>query len=191
MSVDSPWLAGEFEGAVLARHGGGAPVIRMQLFGDLGPKILELSARPGRIVGYFPQTREAVDCALPAEAAPHPLILLGASLVERFSAVNAERVLGLREEADGAWIRLRPAIEGMETRVFRDRAGRMETRRLSWMYGLSWEEQWRGEEEVRIAAPDLSIRVKILERESKPGGDTGSPDLVLPGDVHVVKGSRK
>jgi hypothetical protein len=40
--------------------------VRLQLFGDLGPKMLDLLARPDRIAGYFPQTREGVDCALPA-----------------------------------------------------------------------------------------------------------------------------
>jgi len=46
MSVDSRWLAGEFDGVVLA-HEGASPIARAQLFGDLGPKIFDLVRPPG------------------------------------------------------------------------------------------------------------------------------------------------
>jgi len=191
MSLDSPGLAGEFDGVVLAKHGGGAPVIRIQLFGDLGPKMIDLLARPDRVAGYFPQAKEGIDCALPAEAVPHPLIFMGASLVEHFSEWPSSRVLGLREGPDGFWVRLRPMIAGMETQAFRESTGRVTISRHSWMYGLSWQENWPTPDELRVSGSGVSIRVRILERSNEAPARAEMLELKLPADVRLVAGTRK
>lgn len=191
VSVDSPWLAGEFDGVVLAKDLGTKPAVRIQLFGDVGPKIVDLSARRDRIVGYFPQAREGVDCALPREAARHLLLFLGASLLERFTPKVSGHVEGVREEDGGLWIKLSPAIEGMTSTVYRDRAGAMSLRRLSWMAGISWEESQTADKELRIRAPRMSVRVRILEQTDDVAVRPGMMDVVLPEDVRIVEGSRK
>jgi len=191
MSVDSPWLAGEFEGVVLARHGSEAPIIRLQLFGDVGPKAVDLLARPDRVTGYFPQLREGIDCSLPREASPHPLLFMGASLVEKFTPVRSDRVQGIREEERGWWMLLRPAIGGMKSYVFRDSAGQLGRRRYCWMYGVCWEEECSGPDAAVITAPRISLRVRILQREEPAPSKPTDFELTLPDDVRVVLGSRK
>lgn len=186
MSIDSPRLAGEFDGVLVAK----SDVVRAQLFGDLGPKILDLVARRDRIVGYSPQTREAVDCALPGEAEPHLLTFMGVSLIEEFlTPVTRSRVTGTRDEGEGTWFRMTPAVEGMSSRHFVGRNGIR--RRFGWMYGLSWDEEWTGAGERRIRAPDLSIRIKVLERTNAPAAEAAAFEIKLPADVRIVAGSRK
>lgn len=190
MSLDSSWLAGEFDGVVLAKRDGETPCVRLQLFGDLGPKMLDLLAKPDRMTGYFPQAREGIDCALPRDATPHPLLFIGASLVEQASERPASRILGVREEPAGTWMRLRPAVRGMGVDAFRDRSGRVTKRRLSWMYGLSWEEEWPTPEELRISASGVSIRVRIVEKAVNVDLKPGVLELTLPADVRLTAGSR-
>jgi hypothetical protein len=192
MSVDSPWLAGEFDGIVVAHRFMLNPVLRVQLFGDLGPKMVDLVARPDRIVGYFPQTREGIDCDLPREATPHLLLFLGASLTEEFLGWgDRSRVTGVRAEGDGAWLRLRPTIPGTAPLLYVERGSTAKKRHVSWMTGVSWDEVWPTPEECRITAPNLSIRVRILERSLEPPATLESMKLTLPDDVRIVKGSRK
>jgi hypothetical protein len=195
MSVDSSWLVGEFEGVAVATEGGLArPQVHAQLFGDLGPKVAELLVAPDRIVGYFPQTREGIDCAIPGEAAPHPLLFVGASLAEELlSRETAAEVSGIREDSDGTWLRLRPFLQGTEVHRLLSRGNpELKRRRYWWMFGVHWEEDWVSPTECRISAPHLSMRVKILERREKEAGGPGAErGLSLPEDVRIVAGSRK
>jgi hypothetical protein len=191
VGIDSPWLAGEFDGVVLVKDRATSPVVRIQLFGDVGPKTVDLTARRDRIVGYFPQTREGVDCALPREASRHVLLFLGASLLERFTPKVAGHVEGVREEDGGLWFRLSPAVEGMTSDVFRDRHGALSRWRFSWMAGIGWEEERIADKEIRITAPRMSIRVRILEQEDGVAVKAGAMDLTLPAEVRIVEGSRK
>ena len=191
LSVDSVWLTGEFDGVALATGGSRPAAARVQVFGDLGPKMMDLSARPQRIVGYFPQTMEGVDCALPDEAAPHLLLFMGATLLEDLMPFQASRVVGVREEADGAWLRLRPVIPGLVTDLFRTQTGELRKRRFSWIYGIGWEELQVGKDEWRITAPNLSIHVKVIDRDHAPPANLELLELTLPGDVRLSRGSRK
>jgi len=190
LSVDSPWLAGEFDGVLLVDDGA-APVARAQFFGDVGPKVFDLLARPERITGYFPQTREGVDCALPREAAPHPLLFLGANLLEDFADVGEDRVRGVREAPEGLWIDLRPVVPGLRSEALRAADGRTIERRFRWMYGLHWEERWDGPDSCVITSTGVRLRVRILSREALHPRPSHAYDLALPDDVRIVEGSRK
>ncbi len=194
VSLDSAWLAGEFDGVVVAMRGPEGPVVRVQLFGDLGPKMLDLLARPERIVGFFPQTSEGIDCALPDEASPNLLLFIGASLLERFSRRTPARILGVREEPDGWWVNLRPAVRGTEVHAFHDRSGRATKRRIRWSYGLygvSWDEERPDSDDLRISATKLTLRVRILDRSVDATLKPGSLELTLPDGVRLTQGSRK
>jgi hypothetical protein len=191
MSVVSPWLTGEFDGVALAADRSPSPSVRVQVFGDLGPKMLDLAARPDRIVGYFPQTMEGVDCLLPGEAAPHLLLFMGVTLLEDLLPFRRSRVVGLQDEEDGVWLRLKPLVPGLTTDVFRSRAGETQKRRFSWIYGISWEELRTGVDEWRIAAPRIDIRLKIVERDHAPPARMEAMDLSLPADARLSRGSRK
>lgn len=192
-SVDSAWLAGEFDGVVVADPRPGAPRLRAQLFGDLGPKAADLLVRPDRIVGWFPQTHEGVDCAIPDEAARHPLLFMGASLAEELLGQDTgDRVTGIREEDGGAWLRLQPVLPGVEVHRFVSASDpAVKRRRFSWMLGIHWEEDWRSAEECLITAPGLRLRIRLLERSATPAAEAPAIELTLPQDVRLVAGSRK
>jgi len=190
LSVDSRWLAGEFEGVVLA-HEGAAPIARAQLFGDLGPKVFDLVARPNRVVGYFPQTREGIDCALPAQAAPHPLLFLGVSLLEIAADIRDDRVLGVREDSEGWWLNLKPLVPGMHSEALVGKDGRTIERRFRWMYGVGWDATWKDRDTCTVTASGLEIRVRIRGEERLESRPPRAFELTIPDDIRIVKGSRK
>jgi len=191
MSVDSAWLTGEFDGVAVATGGSGSPAARVQVFGDLGPKVLDVASRPHRIVGYFPQTMEGVDCALPDEAAPHLLLFLGATVLEDLLPFQSSRIVGIRTEEEGTWLRLKPVLSGVHTDLLRAGSGELQKRRFSWIYGIGWEETRIGAEEWRITAPRIDIRVKVVERDHAPPAKLEVLDLTLPSEVRLSRGSRK
>lgn len=190
LSVDSRWLAGEFEGLVLA-HEGAAPLARVQLFGDVGPRALDLLARPDRVAGFFPQAREGVDCLLPSEAAPHPLLFLGVSLLEEFCDLTEDRVLGVRTDPEGWWVDLKPVVPGMHCEALRTPDGRTIERRFRWMYGVQWRERWGSPDECTVTASGLVLRVRVLDRASLEKRPERAFDLTIPADIRLAEGSRK
>lgn len=183
LSLDSRWLAGEFDGVVISEPG----AARIQLFGDVGPKMIDLLARPDRITGYFPQTREGVDVALPDRAVPHPLLFLGATLLEDLAEVDVDRVLGVQEADEGWWLDLKPQIAGMRSEALRGPDGLSLERRFKWMYGVKWTERWEGPDSCTIQATGVTIRVRILGRETIPLRPSKAFEIELPGDVRVVR----
>jgi len=193
MSVDSPWLAGEFDGIVLAEQSFVERRLRAQLFGDLGPKMADLAVGRNRIVGFLPQTRQGVDCTVPGEETPHLLLLMGEPLFEEFCCeVTPSRVTGIREESGGAWLRLGSTMAGVEAHFFADRTRReTKKRRYWWMTGVHWEEEWTDPSTCRITAPHLTIRVSIVERTPVKPDHPEAIELALPADVRIVAGSRK
>lgn len=183
LSLDSRWLAGEFDGVVVSEPG----AARIQLFGDVGPKMIDLLARPDRMTGYFPQTREGVDVVLPDRAVPHPLLFLGATLLEDLSEVDADRILGVQESDEGWWLDLKPVIPGMRCEELRGPDGLSRERRFKWMYGVKWRERWEGAELCTIEAPGVTIRVRILGRDTVEPRPSKAFEIELPGDVRVVR----
>lgn len=187
VSLDSRWLAGEFDGVVLAQPG----AARIQLFGDLGPKMIDLLARPDRVLGFFPQTREGVNVALPKEAVPHPLLFLGVNILEDMAAVDESRVLGVRETGDGWWLDLKPLVPGMRVEAFRTREGVITERRFRWMFGVHWDEERVEPDELSISAPGVDITVRLLSTETLTQAPAKAFELTVPDDVRVVGSARK
>ena len=184
ISLDSRWLAGEFDGVVIARSGP-SPVARIQLFGDLGPKMIDLLARPERVTGYFPQAREGLDVRLPDQATPHPLLFLGVNLLEDLADIDEARVLGVQERDDGWWLDLKPLVPGMRCEALRGRDGRILERRFTWMYGVGWTEVWKDATESEVKASGVHLRIRLLatERVDPP---VKAFELAIPADVQVV-----
>jgi hypothetical protein len=190
LSIDSRWLAGEFDGVVVGRLGR-SPVARAQLFGDVGPKTIDLLARPDRIVGYFPQSRAGIDCGLPGEAVPHPLLFLGVSLLEDLADIGEDRVLGIRQDREGWWLNLRPLVPGMRSEALHAADGRTIERRFRWMYGITWTERWESPDACTIRASGLVLRVRLLGTEPLAEPPVRAFDLPLPRDIRIIEGSRK
>ena len=82
-------------------------------------------------------------------------------------------------------------IPGLVTDVFRTRSGEIEKRRYTWIYGIHWEESRIAPDEWRITAPDIDIRVKVVERDQAPPANPGVFELTLPADVRLSRGTRK
>lgn len=185
LSLDSRWLAGEFDGVVVALPGR-SPVARLQLFGDVGPKMIDLLARPDRVAGYFPQTREGLDVRLPEQATPHPLLFLGVTLLEDLADVDESRVLGVRESDPGWWLDLKPLVPGLRSEALRGPDGRLLERRFTWMYGVSWRAVWESRDECRVSASGVDLRLRILDREPVDPLPARAFELAIPDDVRVV-----
>lgn len=100
--IDSDRFAGNFHAVLVARTGGD-PQVRLQLLPDVGPKVLDVLATRQRIRGWFPQTGEMLDVALPSEARAHPIVFFGLTLLERFADIEG-RVLA----TNGADFTLKP-----------------------------------------------------------------------------------
>jgi hypothetical protein len=182
LDIESPWLSGQFDGVVLVKPG---PVVRAQFFPDLGGKVLDLLAKPGRIVGYFPMAHEGVDCALPDEAVPHPLLFMGLHLLERAAPITRGRVTGWFAVSTGDTVRIRSVIEGASETLFlpvlEPRA--IAWRRFHWMYGVEWKEVVETPDRFAILAPRVTIRIDILERKALESLPDSKFELALPPDV--------
>ncbi len=193
LDVESPWLSGQFAGVVLARPG---PEVRAQFFPDIGGKVIDLLATPRRIAGYFPMSREGMDCRLPEEARPHPLLFMGLHLLERVAPLAPERVTGwkvidrtpmdyvvAKEEA-----RVDSVVEGasLELLFIRHQASipflQLRGRRFRWGFGIGWTERFE-EGALLVEAPGLRLRVEVLERETLESVPASHFELELPSDV--------
>ena len=189
IDIESPWMSGRFDGMALARFDA-SPAVRVQLFPDMGPKAVDLSARPDRIVGYFPFQKQGVDCSLPTEAAPHFLLFMGATLLERYVPIRA-RLKEASRQGEGWQVELHPVVEGTEVSAFLGPDVKVYRRSYGWVRGVDWEERRLGDSETLIRASRIEMRVRILEEKQGIVLPPDAFDLALPADVRVVLGSRK
>ena len=159
-SIESLSFGGVFEGVVLARTGP-SPVLRVQLFPDVGGKALDLVARPDRITGYLPHLGEGIDMALPSEARLHLLSLVGVTLLEHLVPVTGDRLIGVQRDMACGY-RLRGAAVGVELTAWS--AGLGHTRReFQWVHGVRWTELAVAGRSSEISTPRLSARMEVLE----------------------------
>ncbi|MFK7739604.1 MAG: hypothetical protein AB8H80_04710 [Planctomycetota bacterium] len=174
IEIDGPMLAGIFD-AVLARAGGGDAVgaaetsaeapalaVRLQLFPDLGGKVLDVVASPLGIFATGDASRGAP--AYRAEppldrAEPHLALLLGALLAEVTCPPAPARVLGERRAAEGRELQLRPALAAGSVVVMLEPSGEVRRYRISigWLQ-ISVEADGRFE----VSGADLRGRIQVL-----------------------------
>jgi len=106
VEIASPSLSGIFD-AVLAVDSRG---LQLQLFPDIGGKVLDLQLRDLALVADLPGHRYAAQPPLDG-AAPHLALVLAAVFAELAAPVVPTRVLGERTAADGRLeVALRPAL---------------------------------------------------------------------------------
>lgn len=152
VTIDSDRLRGGFDALLVADPDG--PKVRLQLFPDVGEKVLDLIARPDRFVGRL--AGERIDVA-PENARPDALSLFAFTLLELFAPVTADRVAGVR----GTAFRLRPVAGDID--VVRD--GETLAFRFGWI-GWTWNDGIEAKgfrlslaDVERTPAPDLDPRV--------------------------------
>ena len=82
VTIESPWLSGQFRAAI-AVVPGPEPRVRLQLFPELGGKVLDLTATAAGVAGSFPHTGEEYIADFGAGVRPyHPLLFMGLTLTE-------------------------------------------------------------------------------------------------------------
>ena len=162
VTIDSPWIAGTFDGVIVARTGT-SPLIRMQLFPELGPKALDLVASPMRVTGYLPHKDQGADHSLPLESRPTPIDGLGVTLVEHFTHLGEDRALSMRETDYGWTIKVHPVIKELEVKVRITREGRVLSRNFKHSWLVRWDQEVHADGGFSISAGKLSLQLNILE----------------------------
>lgn len=175
LSLDSPSLAGVFDGAIVVRTGI-APAVRAQFYPDLGGKAIDLLATPGRITGLFPLQNEGLDIALPGEARLHPLALIGVTILEHAATLTAGRVTGVRDD----WYLVDAAAPGVALAIHPE--GDRLVRKFGWKYGVRWTETSTAAGSV-VYAPNLTVHLEVLERTRVDALPESLFRLELPPDV--------
>ena len=108
LELHSPGLSGTFD-AVIARDG---DAVRLQLFPDVGGKVLDLRVdASGIVVDFAGQPYEAR--APLASAPPHLALALAALVGELASPVAAERVAGQRPRDGATEVQLQGGLVGL------------------------------------------------------------------------------
>ena len=183
VDVESDSFAGAFH-AVLVAKTGQNPVVRLQLLPDVGGKVLDLLASRERITGWFPQTGERVDVALPGEARSHPIVFIGLTLLELFAPVEG-RIRGV-ELRGNDWVFSLDSRSGVvdvtgttEELARRSERPFLRTLTFRWSPFVSWT--WRNEPD-EVVAPGFRLRMKSGAGEQLDRVDESLLRLELPVD---------
>ncbi|MEQ8766241.1 MAG: hypothetical protein RL885_20170 [Planctomycetota bacterium] len=106
--LDSEAISGSFRGACVLRHLP-TPAVRLQLFPEVGGKVLDLAADETGFAGYFPQAARGVSHVWDEGPAPrHVLTFMAITLLERARGSDPERALAVWPEGTGWTVELQP-----------------------------------------------------------------------------------
>lgn len=108
LELQSPGLSGTFD-AVVARDGDG---VRLQLFPDVGGKVLDLRVGGDGVTADFAGQPYRAPAPL-ADAPPHLALALAAVVGELASPVAPERVAGVRRRAGATEVQLQGGSVGL------------------------------------------------------------------------------
>jgi hypothetical protein len=168
VDIESPGLSGLFTLRAIARSGSPARV-RLQLFPDLGGKVLDVAAGPDGIAGTVPYASLRLDRTRDDPGPPELLLLIGLSLLEEFTPLEPARVTALRRAGGELQLRTHPLAAGLETtHVLRDR--RLLRREFRYR-GASWRIVWASAGQGTVDAPGVRWRIAISEQPIEPPPD--------------------
>jgi len=158
VEIDSALLRGSFR-SLYAWHGAR---VRLQLWPDLGDKVLDCAADGtawiGRLPGDGPSVRRSWS-----ERARDPLRFFAMTLLERATPLRSGRVRGARRRDAGRWeLDVRPASRSGSLRVVVDEQGRWLERKYGFR-GARWTERPDG-----VGA--RGFRLRIVDTTVQPGG---------------------
>jgi hypothetical protein len=180
--IESGWLSGTFEARGAARTGR-QPACRLQLFPDIGGKVLDVSAASDRIRGLLPQPQVhyAWDVAQVESPPLHLLACIAITLLEHCAPVSPERVLAARVSDSGVELTLRPVVAGSEVVARLDGQGRLVARRYR-LGPAGWREEIADDDRFIVSAPGLRLEATIQGSEAVPSLPDVVFELVLAGD---------
>jgi hypothetical protein len=105
LELASPGLTGIFDGICAVDAGS----FRVQLFPDVGGKVLDVAVGADTVTAELPGSRYEVRAPLDA-AEPHLALALAALFAELLAPVDGARVLGERTAGERVEVELRPAL---------------------------------------------------------------------------------
>jgi hypothetical protein len=105
LELASPGLTGVFDGLCAVD----ASTFRVQLFPDVGGKVLDVAVGADTVTAELPGSRYEARAPLDA-AEPHLALVLAAVFAELLAPVDGTRVLGERGADDRVEVELRPAL---------------------------------------------------------------------------------
>ena len=167
--LESPYLSGTYSIALIRRRGDD-PAVRLQLYPELGGRVLDLSATASSFAGLIPPADVAVAWESGAGKQPrHFFTCLAASLMEEGRALSSERALGAAPGPEKTWrVQLTPAFEGLEVVARFDPYGVIDRMEYS-LRGVEWiEEPRRADRERRFVGLDFEL--VFLEEMATPTG---------------------
>ena len=113
LEIASPGLTGAFDGVC----GVDAAGFRVQLFPEVGGKVLDVTVGRDRIVADLPGSHYEALAPF-GSAEPHLALVVAMLFAELLAPVQAERVLGERAGAAGeVEVRQRPALAGVDVQA--------------------------------------------------------------------------
>lgn len=160
---NSEQLPGQFEGVFIGQR---EPQIRyrLQLFPDLGPKVLDMAIDAQHLI-VTNSPKEPAYQQVFGENAPtikRPLTLFAVSLYRHFGGLRQGDVIGSRSIEGGYILRLKPHASGIESYAEVDPALRLKKWRFNYR-GFSWELDVGPP--VRLIADDTAIELRFSEEE--------------------------
>ena len=169
VDVESEALAGTFTGVMITGHGP-RPMMRLQLFGDVGGMVLDVSATRRRIVVIAGAGArdligaERIELDLPHRGpTPPSAVFAVASLLEAFGTVRPTLVKGMREDAEGITLARTPNGLGINRTTRVDSRGRPTLHRFR-LYHRAW--RVIPGDVIRLVAPDLVLTLVRTHRET-------------------------
>ncbi len=139
VELDSVGMGGTYSAVCIARSGVPAAG-RLQLLPQVGGKLLDLAFDGQRISGYFPAAGASLDHPRGTAPPRHLLSFLVASLLEEFTPLTPDRVLG----QSGSELHLRGALEGCSVVLELGPDSAVLARRFQ-LRGVSWREDLEGD----------------------------------------------
>jgi len=179
VDVDSPWISGRFQGALLARTGED-PRVRLQLFHDVGTKVLDLVARTDRVVGVLPDDGLADDRTLPPSGRPTALFCLGLTLLQQFAGVEADRLVGARDGSDGRELRIEPVVRGLTVILVAGDGARFREFRFELPGGVRWHRILGPGAASTIEGPDVRVTLTPIASNIVQSVPASVFDLAVP-----------
>lgn len=178
--IVSPYISGTFT-AILIRRNGVSPAVRLQLYPELGGRVLDLVANPTSFTGIIPQDDLEVSWSTEDGKPPrHFLAFLAASLIEEGNSLCAARATGAAPGPDHTWrVGLTPTFEELELVAVFNARGALVRKEYD-LRGVKWRQLAR---RPRCLIGD-DFELRVLEETATPTEplDDALFRLELPGE---------
>ena len=159
ITMHSERLNGTFSGVLASECAGRA---RLQLFPDVGGKILDLYADPQRVLGVIPQAGVRIDGPANDGTLPrHVLVFFAITLLEHETPLIRERVLLVRDTGGSLLVQLAPRIFGSEVEAELGADGRLLARHYRYRHVI-WHEQVG--EPIVVAGTGFHLTARVIDR---------------------------